>query len=88
MKQKIAMYNFLTVIFAILTFVTVGSLAVRADLFTCVVLLVLFAHLAYTCYNKESELRAIMRKRRRVARAKARDFKVVRGTKHSGRKVA
>ena len=87
MKRRLAMYNFLTVVFAILAFVSVGSLAARSDMFTCAVLVVLFAHLTYTCYNKENEIRAAIRRKRRARKAMGR-LTVVRGAKRTGRRVA
>ena len=64
LQSKIYLYNFLTVVFALLTVVSLGSLGNMA-LYTVFVNVALFGFLAHSCYNKENQLRRILKNRRR-----------------------
>ena len=64
LQSKIYLYNFLTVVFALLTVVSLGSLGDMA-LYTVFVNVALFGFLAHSCYNKENQLRRILKNRRR-----------------------
>lgn len=64
LQSKIYLYNFLTVVFAFLTVVSLGSLGDMA-LYTVFVNVALFGFLTHSCYNKENQLRRILKNRRR-----------------------
>ncbi len=55
-QDKITIYNFATVIFAILTIVSLGSFG-SASVYTAMVSTALFAMLTKNCYDKENHLR-------------------------------
>ncbi len=63
-KSKVYLYNFLTVVFSILTVVSLGSLG-QLPLYTVVSNVGLFSLLTYFCVNKENHYRAVIRNRRR-----------------------
>ena len=63
-RSKIFLYNFLTVTFAVLAMVSIGSLG-QLPLFTVVSNVALFAMATYFCVNKENHYRAVIRSRRR-----------------------
>ena len=65
MKKQTSIYilNIATVIFAILTVVSVGSFG-SMPLYTSVVNTALFSLLTYNCHTKEMALRRQMKKRR------------------------
>ena len=63
-QSKIYLYNFLTVVFALLTFVSMGSVG-NLPLYTVAVNVALFGMLTRLCFNKENHLRRILKNRRR-----------------------
>jgi len=63
-QSKIYLYNFLTVVFALLTFVSMGSVG-NLPLYTVAVNVALFGMLTRLCCNKENHLRRILKNRRR-----------------------
>jgi|GEM_PF-2616073 len=63
-QSKIYLYNFLTVVFALLTFVSMGSVG-NLPLYTVAVNVALFGMLTRLCSNKENHLRRILKNRRR-----------------------
>ena len=63
-QSKIYLYNFLTVVFALLTFVSLGSVG-NLPLYTVAVNVALFGMLTRLCFNKENHLRRILKNRRR-----------------------
>ena len=64
MQSKIYLYNFLTIVFAILTVVSIGSLG-QLPLFTVITNVSVFSLLAFFCVNRENHYRAVIRSRRR-----------------------
>ncbi len=68
LKKLISKYNFLTVLFAVLTFGSVGAICTGAPMFT-VMVVGCFAYLTAACYAKEESLRSAYK---RAKRAKAR----------------
>ncbi len=62
-QDKITIYNFATVIFAILTVVSLGPLG-SASVYTVIVSTALFAMLTKNCYDKENHLRRKLKMRR------------------------
>ena len=75
-KDKILIYNFLTVFFAVFAFASLGGLAEGVSLTTVIINFGFFASLTYNCACKESRLRyelkhkKAMKKRLRVASQK------------------
>ena len=63
-QSKIYLYNFLTVVFAVLTMVSLGSLG-SLPFYTVLVNVALFGLLTHNFYNKENQLRRILKNRRR-----------------------
>ena len=63
-QSKIYLYNFLTVVFALLTFVSMGSVG-SLPFYTVAVNVALFVMLTRLCCNKENHLRRILKNRRR-----------------------
>lgn len=62
-QDKITIYNFATVIFAILTVLSLGSFGTASG-YTAVVSTALFAILTKNCYEKENYLRRKLKMRR------------------------
>ena len=62
-QNKITIYNFATVLFAMLTILSLGAFT-TAPLYTAVVSTVLFAVLTKNCYEKENALRRKLKARR------------------------
>ena len=62
-QGKITIYNFSTVIFAILTVISLGSFG-SMPLYTVVVSTMLFALMTKNCYDKENRLRRKLKMRR------------------------
>ena len=62
-QNKIMIYNMATVIFAILTVVSVGSLG-SLPVYNVVVNVLLFGLLTKNCYEKENHLRKVLKMRR------------------------
>ncbi len=73
-QSKINLYNFFTVVFAVLTVVSLGSLGDMAT-YTVFTNVVLFGLLARICYNKENQLRRILKNRRRHRKAQLSVYK-------------
>ena len=68
-QMKIFLYNFFTVVFALMTFVSIGALAQGASVLQVASNTVVFSLLTYLCYSEENRLRSSMKKavrRRRV----------------------
>ena len=63
-QSRIYLYNFLTVVFALLTFVSLGSVG-SMPFYTVAINVVLFGLLTRFCYDKENHLRHIARNRRK-----------------------
>ena len=63
-QTKIYIFNFATVLFALLTFVSLGSIG-SLPAYNVVVNTALFGLLTYTCYEKENALRKSMRRKAR-----------------------
>ncbi len=63
----ITIYNTLTVIFALMTIVSMGS-ALTLPMQTVLTNTALFALLTYTCVNKENRLRARLKRKHRKAK--------------------
>ena len=80
-QSKVYLYNFFTVVFALLTVVSISSIGTN-PLYTVIVNVMLFGVLTNICYNKENQLRRIIRNRRRSKKVQ---LSVYRGT---GRKTA
>ena len=80
-QSKVYLYNFFTVVFALLTVVSISSIGTN-PLYTVFVNVMLFGVLTSICYNKENQLRRIIRNRRR---SKEVQLSVYRG---AGRKTA
>ena len=74
MKSKIYLYNFLTIVFAILTVVSLGSLG-QLPLYTVVSNVVMFSMLTYICVNKENYYRAVLRNRRKAKKVQLSVYK-------------
>ena len=64
-QSKIYLYNFLTVIFAILTLISTGSFG-QLPVYTVLSNIALFSMLTYFCINKENNYRAILKARRKA----------------------
>ena len=64
---KIGLYNFLTVTFAFLTMVSLGSIG-QLPLLRVLFNVVAFTALTYFCVNRENHFRAVLRSRRRKAK--------------------
>ena len=64
-KTKINLYNFLTVVFAILTFVSLGGANGEVGLIRAIMNIATFSFLTYICYERENKLRDILRSRRK-----------------------
>lgn len=66
---KIFLYNFFTVVFALMTFVSIGALSQGASVLQVASNTVMFSFLTYCCYSEENRLRICMKKavRRRKA---------------------
>jgi len=62
-KTKISIYNFLTVVFAMLTVISMGSIGSTA-MHIAFINTAVFALLTYLCFDKENALRASLKKRR------------------------
>lgn len=73
-QSKIYLYNFLTVVFALLTVVSLGSLG-DMSVYSVFVNVALFGMLTRVCYNKENQLRRILRNRRRARKVQLTVFK-------------
>lgn len=73
-QSKIYLYNFLTVVFALLTVVSLGSLG-DMSVYSVFVNVALFGMLTRICYNKENQLRRILRNRRRARKVQLTVFK-------------
>ena len=63
-QSKIYLYNFLTAAFALLTYVSLGSVG-NLPLYTVAVNVALFGVLTRVYYNKENHLRRVLKNRRR-----------------------
>ena len=63
-QSKIYLYNFLTVVFALLTLVSIGSFG-QLPLYTVVSNVVVFSLLTYISVNKENHFRAVLKRRRK-----------------------
>ena len=74
MKSKVYLYNFLTIVFAILTIVSIGSLG-QLPLYTVVSNVVMFSMFTYICVNKENYYRAVMKSRRRAKKVQLSVYK-------------
>ncbi|MBR4036589.1 MAG: hypothetical protein IKJ05_07670 [Oscillospiraceae bacterium] len=74
LQSKIYLYNFLTVVFAVLTMVSLGSLGDLA-LYTVFANVMLFGMLTRQCYNKENQLRRILKNRRRYKKVQLSVYK-------------
>ncbi len=83
-QSKVYLYNFFTVVFALLTVVSIGSIGTN-PLYTVFVNVMLFGVLTNICYNKENQLRRIIRNRRRSKKVQ---LSVYRGTGHKTARVA
>ncbi len=64
-KTKIDLYNFFTVVFAILTFVSLGGANGEVELLRVIMNVVTFSFLTYFCFERENKLKAIIRRRKR-----------------------
>ncbi len=73
-QSKINLYNFLTVVFAVLTVVSLGSLGDIA-IYTVFANVALFGVLTRICYNKENQLRRILKNRRRYRKVQLSVYK-------------
>ncbi len=73
-QSKIYLYNFLTVFFALLTFVSLGSLG-DMPLYSVLVNVALFSMLTRQCYMAENKLRRILRKRRKARKVQLSIYK-------------
>ena len=80
-QSKVYLYNFFTVVFALLTVVSISSIGTN-PFYTVFVNVMLFGVLTNICYNKENQLRRIIRNRRRSKKVQ---LSVYRG---AGRKTA
>ena len=67
-RSKINLYNLLTVVFSILTVVSLGAYGSEIPALRVFVNTFLFSLLTYTCFVKENELRADLKNRRRMAK--------------------
>lgn len=61
-QMKIFLYNFFTVVFALMTFVSIGALAQGASVLQVVSNAMVFSSLTYYCYNEENRLRNCVKK--------------------------
>lgn len=83
-QSKVYLYNFFTVVFALLTVVSISSIGTN-PLYTVFVNVMLFGVLTSICYNKENQLRRIIRNRRRSKKVQ---LSVYRGTGRITARVA
>ncbi len=83
-QSKIYLYNFLTVVFALMTVISLGSLG-QLPLYTVVSNVALFAMATYFCVNKENHYRAVIKNRRRHKKVQ---LSVYRGNGKQSAKVA
>ena len=67
-RSKISLYNLLTVIFAILTVVSLGAYGSEISAFRVFVNTAMFSLLTYNCFMRENELREELKNRKRIAR--------------------
>ena len=81
-QSKIYLYNFLTVVFALLTVVSLGSLG-DMSVYSVFVNVALFGMLTRVCYNKENQLRRILRNRRRARKVQLTVFKGRKAAHHA-----
>ena len=81
-RTKINLYNFLTVIFAILTVVSLGSFGSEIAYHTVFMNTFLFSLLTYTCVQRENELREILRNHRKMVKHEKAGLTVY---KHNGK---
>ena len=83
-QSKVYLYNFLTVVFALMTVISLGSLG-QLPVYTVVSNVALFALATYFCVNKENHYRAVIRSRRRHKKVQ---LSVYRGAGRQSVKVA
>lgn len=82
-KTKINLYNFLTVVFAILTFVSLGGANGEVELIRAIMNVVTFSFLTYICYERENQLREMLRiKRNKNKKVKLSVYKSTTTTTH------
>ena len=78
-QSKVYLYNFLTIVFAVMTVVSIGSLG-QLPLYTVVSNVVVFSLLTYFCVNKENHYSAVIKSRRRQKKVQ---LSVYKGNKQS-----
>ncbi len=61
MKKKIALYNILTTVFALLTLVSFGGFTSGGSIINTIINVALFSILTKKCYDNENKLRKILR---------------------------
>ena len=83
-QSKIGLYNFFTVVFAILTVISLGSMG-QLPLYTVMSNVVMFSMLTYICVNKENHDRSVLKNRRRHKKVQ---LSVYRGTGRQSAQVA
>ena len=73
-QSKIFLYNFLTVTFAVLAMVSIGSLG-QLPLFTVVSNVAVFSALTYFCADRENHFRSVLKARRKAKKVQLSVYK-------------
>ncbi len=68
MKNRIKLYNILTIVFALLTFASLGGVVYGLNIINVITNTLVFSYLTANCYKNENKLRKILKNRKIRAR--------------------